>query len=388
MEAKNDHIARLISLSLSGALNEEGEKELQRWMAESPGNGPFARRLLAGEGLEEKYRLYQRVDSGKALARFERARGGRRRVIARVARYAALLLLPLAGLYIATRTGNDARRDVALPAAGIHPGYPRATLSRSTGEEFVLDGAVEKEARLPGHIRVTPLEGSIAYVDVPAGNGVENRLETPRGGEYRLTLADGTRVHLNARTVLRYPEAFRGDAREVFLEGEAWFEVDGGDGRPFHVVTGAARVVVHGTRFNVNASRAGIVETALVEGSVGLRIAGREEEVRLRAGEVAEYRVEGDRLTLKETDLLPHVAWKDNLFVFSGEPLGSILEKLSCWYDFSVEYADESAAATRFSGYMKRYDDISVILEAIEKTAGVVFRIDGRRVVVDRARGE
>ncbi|MDR1415238.1 MAG: DUF4974 domain-containing protein [Odoribacteraceae bacterium] len=106
----------------------------------------------------------------------------------------------------------------------------------------------------------------------------------------------------------------------------------------------------------------------------------------LREGEVAEYRVADGQLTVRAGDLLPHVGWKDNLFAFSGEPLGEILERLGDWYDFSVVYAGEGLAATRFSGVLKRYDDISIILEAIEKTVGVTFRVSGRVIVVSGGR--
>ncbi|MDR2413480.1 MAG: FecR domain-containing protein [Odoribacteraceae bacterium] len=383
MENKNDRIARLISTRLSGELNEEEERELERWMEEGEENRQLVRELLSGETFEEKYKLYQQIDWKRRLGQFERKHGHRRGLPGRVARHAAIWLLPVAAAvvcYIAVTRSRPAES----PGAGIHPGHFHAILYRSTGEEFILDNTLQEPVKLPDHIRLTPGADALVYAGSPEEKIVENKLSTPRGGEYRLTLSDGTRVHLNARSTLAYPESFRDNAREVYLSGEAWFEVAGDTGRPFRVVTDEASITVRGTRFNVNTSRAGIVETALVEGSVGLTFKKRAGEVVLRAGEVAEYHVNTDSLSVRETDLLPHVGWKDNLFVFSGEPLESIMEKLSNWYDFSVVYADAGIASTRFSGYMRKYDDISIILEAIEKTAGVTFTIDRKRVTISR----
>jgi ferric-dicitrate binding protein FerR (iron transport regulator) len=382
MKRENDRIARLIASYLLGEPSADEERALRQWTDASEENRLLFRRLVSGSEFERAYRLYQCVDWRGPFRRFERESGHRRRVMARVTRYAAALLLPLAawiGHEIYSRPTGD------VPAGEIRPGHSHAVLSRSTGEEYVLDTTRAGSVKLPAHIRLAAAEGEIVYADVPAGDAVENRLTTPRGGEYRLTLADGTYVHLNACSALTYPETFPGDKREVYLSGEAWFEVAPDAGRPFLVITDEARVRVYGTRFNVNTSREGIVQAALASGSIGLTFKNREGETLLHAGQLAEYHASDSSLTLRETDLLPYTGWKDNLFVFSGEPLGIIMERLSNWYDFSVAYADEEVAATRFSGYMKKYDDISIILEAIEKTAGVTFKITGKTIVVAAA---
>ncbi|MDR0543948.1 MAG: FecR domain-containing protein [Odoribacteraceae bacterium] len=384
MEHKNDRIARLIARRLSGELEEAEEGELGQWMEESEENRQLVGDILAGVTLEEKYRLYRQVDWKKRLCQFERERARQEQNRWRTARRAAAWALPAAAviaLYIAVEWPG---KSLDAPGGEIHPGHFQAILSRSTGEAFALDNARREAVALPAHIRLTPGADALVYEEAPGDTPVENRLSTPRGGEYRLTLADGTRVHLNARSTLTYPERFGGEAREVRLEGEAWFEVEAEAGRPFRVVAGETMITARGTSFNVNASREGIVETALAEGVVGVAFRKRGGEVVLRAGEVAEYHARADSIVVRETDLLPYVGWKDNLFAFSGESLGRIMEKLANWYDFSVVYADDGIASTRFSGHMRKYDDISIILEAIEKTAGVAFAIDRDRITISR----
>jgi ferric-dicitrate binding protein FerR (iron transport regulator) len=429
MNTRDDHAARLISATLLGQASEEEARELERWRAECPENEEVYQRCLHGEGFGRAVETYRGVDWEGAFRRFDRERrafererrdagrerrgtgrerqvierergavewerqaaGRERQVIGRPARrWTVARGCAAAAVLVAVATGAwfalDKIGDGETAGDGIRPGHAHAVLTRSTGERFVLDEGRETGAALPSHIRRSEGAARLVYGAAPEGEVVENRMVTPRGGEYRLTLSDGSRVHLNARASLRYPEEFRGEAREVYLSGEAWFEVAADSARPFVVVTDDARVRVYGTRFNVDASRAGVVQAALVSGSIGLTFRNREGETMLREGEVAEYRVADGQLTVRAGDLLPHVGWKDNLFAFSGEPLGEILERLGDWYDFSVVYAGEGLAATRFSGVLKRYDDISIILEAIEKTVGVTFRVSGRVIVVSGGR--
>jgi ferric-dicitrate binding protein FerR (iron transport regulator) len=376
---KNDtHIARLIAADLLGHATEAQASALSRWRAESAANEAIYQHCRAGEDFERAYRVYHSVDWRRPYRRFLRVSGGDR--VLRVLRYAAVILLPLAG---AGAWAAYHFADTAIIQEQILPGHAHAILTRSTGERFVLDELREEPVVLPAHIHRAPGGEQLLYEETSSAVIVESCMETPRGGEYRLTLSDGTRVHLNARTTLRYPETFPGATREVYLDGEAYFEVAPDAARPFLVITDAAAVRVHGTSFNVNATRPGILRAALVSGSIALTVGGRPGEAFLRPGQLAEYHASADSLAIRDVDLLPHVAWKDNLFVFSGESLGGILDRLADWYDFRVTYTVPRLAAIRYSGILKRYDEISTILEAIEKTTAVTFSIAGREIIVD-----
>ena len=97
---------------------------------------------------------------------------------------------------------------------------------------------------------------------------IHNRIEIPRGGEFQITLSDGTRVWLNAASELEYPVEFAADMREVKLQGEAYFEVATDADHPFLVRVGHYCLQVYGTKFNLNTYEPNRIEVALVEGSI------------------------------------------------------------------------------------------------------------------------
>ena len=163
----------------------------------------------------------------------------------------------------------------------IVPGSSRAVLTLAGGEQVELTGQTEQEILVAPEIEVRQKAGMLAY-DMKGGErigrGGQNVLATGRGGEYRLILADGTRVFLNAATILRYPVVFDDEVRRVQLEGEAYFEVAKDSGRPFVVETTGMEVKVYGTSFNINTLRINEIQTVLVEGSISICsvAAGRE----------------------------------------------------------------------------------------------------------------
>jgi ferric-dicitrate binding protein FerR (iron transport regulator) len=217
-----------------------------------------------------------------------------------------------------------------------------------------------------------------AYEETTRAMGATHRVSIPRGGEVSAVLGDGTKVWLNSRTELSYPVHFSADLREVYLEGEAYFEV-AKDGRPFVVHAGGLDVRVLGTEFNVNTQTAGTVKTVLVTGSVEIVSGG--EIVRLSPNQLATYR--DGKFSVRRVDVTPHVAWKDNNFVFDKERLENIMETLSLWYDMEVIYENELVKETRLTGDLERYEDVWKLLYFFERTSeGLHFEIVGKTVIV------
>ena len=211
-----------------------------------------------------------------------------------------------------------------------------------------------------------------------------NTLRTERGGEYAVALSDGTVVYLNAESELRYPVEFVGGERVVWFKGEGYFEVAGDAKRPFRVMAEGVSVTAYGTEFNVNTFGEREVRTVLVEGSVGVRVDGRGEEVRLRPSELAECDAGSGEVRVREVDAGEYVAWKDGFFVFDDETLEEIMGELARWYDAEVFFVSEEAKALRFTGHLRRYDEIGVILRAIEGAVDVRFAVNGKAISVSR----
>lgn len=294
---------------------------------------------------------------------------------------AVVLLLGIGGGWLLFRQPFTDKSVVAVNHKPILPGKAQAVLVLSTGERILLDSLNREVKERDGvSIQVTA-EGSMTYQSDNPENQTEdlfNQVIIPRGGEYMMQLADGTRVWLNAATEFRYPLAFRGEQRKVYLKGEAYFEVSKDSLHPFIVMADDIQVKVYGTCFNVNNYDEGKVQTVLVEGAVGMRKQDR--EVRLKPGQKGESGGEG--IKISEVDPYAYVAWKEGNFVFENERLEEVMDKLARWYDIEIFYIHESSRNIRLSGDMKRYKDIQSLLYYFEQISDVKFEIKGRGVIV------
>lgn len=304
----------------------------------------------------------------------------RRRLIKVGMRVAAVFVL-LLGVGILWMP-SDSRVEEFAQEHQITPGKNQAYLYLSNGKSVLLSRE-NRELREDNGVSISvSAEGKVHY-NVEEKDGAArslfNRLVVPRGGEFMITLEDGTKVWLDAETELRYPTNFDAQNRVVYLKGEAYFEVAKMEGKPFVVKIDQMSVNVLGTKFNVNNREAGVVQTVLVEGSVKLK--SPRGEVLMEPNQKAEYHG-GDEWVVEEVDVSPYVAWKDGNFVFDNESLERIMNKLSSWYDVNVFYANEEVKNVKLTGDMMRYKDIQELLYFFEKISDVKFLIKNRTVTV------
>ena len=266
----------------------------------------------------------------------------------------------------------------------IVPGV-KAELILSTGERVVLNQqCVSIEGVNETGIQndsVTGLNYTTAKVQ---GEGmIYNTMRIPVGGFYKLALSDGSKVWLNSMTEFRFPVAFTGEERKVYLTGEAYFEVAPNSKHPFIVVTEEGmEVKVYGTEFNMNTYQHGVVQTVLVSGKVGIRVNATGKEVMLAPRQMAEYSEKTGMVRVEDTDPYRYIAWKDGEFVFERETIEEIMERLGRWYDVKVFYENESLKQKRFTGVISRYEDIEQVLRLIEGPATLRFEVKGNVVTV------
>lgn len=266
----------------------------------------------------------------------------------------------------------------------IVPGV-KAELILSTGERVVLN---QQRVSIEGvnetgiqNDSVTGLNYTTAKVQ---GEGmIYNTMRIPVGGFYQLALSDGSKVWLNSMTEFRFPVAFTGEERKVYLTGEAYFEVAPNSKHPFIVVTEEGmEVKVYGTEFNMNTYQHGVVQTVLVSGKVGIRVNATGKEVMLAPRQMAEYSEKTGMVRVEDTDPYRYIAWKDGEFVFERETIEEIMERLGRWYDVKVFYENESLKQKRFTGVISRYEDIEQVLRLIEGPATLRFEVKGNVVTV------
>ena len=210
-----------------------------------------------------------------------------------------------------------------------------------------------------------------------------NEVHIPKGGEYALMLADGSRVWLNAETTLRFPVQFAADKREVFLEGEACFEVTRNERCPFLVRTPQRTVEVLGTIFNVCAYPSDPYwHTTLVSGKV--KIDTDESSCILSPSEqYLENRETGEK-EIRQVRASEYLSWRLGKISFRGECLENIIQKLERWYDFQIFYANDEVRHMRFRGVINKYDPFDVVLRKLERTTDIRFDIKGRTVIASK----
>lgn len=380
MEDYHYRIIGLMQKQLCGEMTADEREELEAWLEQSPENRKLEKGCFAEE-LEKRTSFFQGIDAGLAFRRFEQRTGRRPLVFSlrRYMRYAALLLLPLTLVLFLSKPDPS---PSPLPAE-IRPGGYQALLTLENGQSIPLHESRTKDLPLCASCRVRNSGKEIIYQDTTDTtlSTVFNRLSTPRGGEYHITLSDGSRVYLNAATELKYPIVFSPTKREVYLSGEAYFEVSRDSLRPFYVVTDAARIRVYGTRFNINTHH-NRMQTVLVEGHIGIRGKQEEREYHLQPSDLATFTPDGRLTDLRQVDTFPYIAWRSGKFVFENKYLEDILDHLALWYDVDIFYAHPSLKTLRFTGHMRKYEQIGVILDAIHRITGVKFRIEGKAITV------
>lgn len=360
---------------LSGVLSEEEMESMERWMEENEAN-----RIYFTEFRRTFLKMRWGVRSGLVKGTVvQMRRKMQMRTIRRMSVWVAAMCVLGIGLFYMSHAVQE---KGALETVAIVQGERKAQLILSSGESIALNGNGCQLTEVNGTTICVDTNGAVNYTV----SGEEqtallyNTVITPRGGEYSVGLADGTRVWLNAGTELRYPVVFAGNCREVYLNGEAYFEVRPDESKPFIVRAGKVRIQVFGTAFNVNNYTAGKTETVLVEGCVSMSDATG--EVKLKPGQRGVAVADGRGIRVDDVDVHTYIAWKNGVFVFENQTLENIMEQLVRWYDAEVFYAREAARWECLSGEMTRYKEIRSLLYYFEQISDVRFEIKGRTIVV------
>jgi ferric-dicitrate binding protein FerR (iron transport regulator) len=281
-------------------------------------------------------------------------------------------------------------QSIPVPKNDIAPGGNKAELTLADGSVIILDSASNGIISQQGNIKVQKLDnGLIAYTlnDKQITENDEafyNTITTPRGGQYQVTLADGTKVWLNAASSIRFPVLFTGNERKVEITGEAYFEVAKNKAIPFKVKAGASEIKVLGTHFNINAyDDEASVKTTLLEGKVRVVVpamAGNQAAIFLQPGQQSGITKEGIISVIENADTEVAVAWKNGRFQFKSTDLKTILRQISRWYDVDVIYKEN--INLHFTGQLTRDVNVSKVFEKLALTDEVHFKIEGKRIIV------
>jgi transmembrane sensor len=298
----------------------------------------------------------------------------------RIAAAASILLFISIGLYFFQHRSIKVTSQ-QFTFNDIAPGGNKAILTLANGRQIVLTDAQNGQLASESNAIINKTaNGQVSYNVAGRSKSeiVYNTLSTPRGGQYRLTLSDGTIVFLNAASSLTYPATFTGNERKVTLTGEAYFEVAHHASKPFSVITTGQVVEVLGTHFNVNSyDDEPYIRTTLIQGSV--KVSGSTSQLILHPGQQSILMKQS--LQVNEADIEETIAWTNGYFRFNDSKIESVMRSLSRWYDIDVIY-EGSQTDEGFTGKISRFKNISQVLTMLEKTKAVHFKVEGRRVTV------
>ena len=389
------HIAGLIAKKIKGGISSAEQNELELWIQSNPDNKAiFERAVDTGLHLDklEVYSLFRKEKVWTQLEDELFATKTVRFIPRNVTRYAAAILLPLMVLgglaYIFLN--NPAPQTLADIDSLITPGTQKALLILSDGKQVELEGEAPQSDIQEGKTRIRNENKLLSYFSSESKEQIEelvfNELKTPRGGGYKLQLADGTSVWLNAGSSLRFPVSFTDSTRQVFLEGEAYFEVSH-NGKPFLVNSGDMDIRVLGTSFNVSAySDESEFKTTLIEGKVSVTFSqagGVQSFSRILSPDQQAVIDRSDsEISIAEVNTSQYTSWMQGKLEFNNEPLEVVMKRLARWYDFSYEFENPNAKAYHFSARLNKEESISSILKMLEMTTDVKFELRDDKIVV------
>ncbi|GGN12654.1 iron dicitrate transporter FecR [Dyadobacter beijingensis] len=386
-QEEQQHLRQLFDRYYAGSATPAEEEELMRYVRAGHDDGAIEaamkRNWLETPDEATLFDSAQRENMlGSILASARERKRWHVGIWVRYAAAAAMLAL-VAGLWIMRKSASERPVAVASVQTGdVAPGGNKALLTLADGQGIELDRVGSGLVARQGNTEITKQDdGLVVYnhrSSAAAAAGF-NKVSTPRGGQYKIQLPDGSKVWLNASSSIRFPSVFSGNERPVEITGEAYFEVTKDPSRPFRVRFNGSVVQVLGTSFNVMAyAEERVSKTTLVEGSVSVR--NGQGQAMLRPGQQAAL-LPGGRIETAFKPVEEAVAWKEGMFYFKNAGVKEVMRQLSRWYDVEVTYRGE-VPVRQFTGRVSRHVNLSEIVGML-RYAGVNCSLEGGTVVVE-----
>ena len=381
----NDKIWQWIGDYCSGLLDESEEWKLRAWIDEAEEN---KRLFMEGVNMVREYQMVVRSgkDASNSLKHIRekiKARKRRQLWIQITAVASVVILFALSFVFFYTPKSEE----MSPVLAKVHAGGTKATLIVADGIQ--VDLTQDNLQEVIGQYGATVLKdkkNELRYDNVEVNEGIEEKpvfhtISAPVGGEYHFTLADGTMVWLNSSSRLTFPTRFTGDTREVLAEGEVYFDVQHDENKPFIVRVNDMSVRVLGTKFCISAypENEGIM-TTLVQGAV--QVTSGDNQVVLKPGYQAVIDQRSGAISQRAVELSLYTSWVRGVFEYENMELDDIVVQLARWYDVQFTFSASEYKKRRFTGVVRKYEDLNGVLDMIEKTTNVKFIINGRNVTI------
>jgi transmembrane sensor len=371
--------AELISLTekyIAGTASGEERLKLESW---------YNKQLISEEQPDENEQIEigERIFNNINLQIDQQEKKRPTKYLYRLAVAASLIAVLGFGWYLFNERADVKKLNKSVSL--IKPGGNKAFLTLADGTKINLDQALNGTIAKQEGIKITKTaDGQLVYTILENKSGQSklafNTISTPAGGQYQVTLPDGTKVWLNALSSLKYPTAFIGKYRTVELTGEGYFEVAKNKNKPFKLKTSKQEISVLGTHFNVSAyADDAEIKTTLVEGGVAVKNFSPLATGLLKPGQQAVFHHSG--FEVSNVDVEEYIAWKNGFFMFNNEGIKEAMQKLARWYDVDIEYVGDFDGIY-FGGSFSKNNSLQETLKILESTDKFKFKIEGRRIKI------
>jgi transmembrane sensor len=383
---------------ISWVLKQENNAEWERFMESNPGfrfKAKKAREII--HLLQDRYEVLDEnsvLEIWKNIDKYEKQYEQKARKLEirrRLSWAASVLFIVSLGTfgYLYLTDNNQGYRFVSADA----PQSSEARMVLSTGEEIALKKDNSTIALNDNSNQVT-VNDSIIDLTENKGAGKQtvpmNEVVIPYGKKSELVLADGTKVWLNAGSRLAFPSRFTKNTREVFLEGEACFEVAKNEKQPFIVKAGSLDVKVLGTHFNVSAYPAdATIETVLLEGSVAVEkpkaFGLGKTEVVLKPSQKASFKKEQREFKVTdEADVDIYIAWTYGWLKYNRESLSSVLRKVERYYNVEIQLPANYPGDDLITGKLDLKESLDAVMVVLADASRFEYRISGNKVYIEK----
>ena len=294
---------------------------------------------------------------------------------------ASICLLLVAGWYVLSHSQPEAYdyASVMQRFESMSDTSDDVQLVISNNLKITIEGKdAQLDYREEGWVDINQNEKMEVKKDIEDEKTVFNQLVVPAGKRSTLTFDDGTKIWINSGSKLVYPVNFSKQKREIFLDGEIYLDVVSDAERPFIVHTGTLDVKVLGTQFDVSAyADQPDIKVVLVSGNVEIHENGASMEI-LKPNQMFSYNDNKHEYSISIVEVSDYIAWKDGYYPFYQQDLGTVLTKLSNYYDVQFKW-DENTEKLSCSGKLDLKEDIREVINALEKTAPIEIRKTSER---------
>lgn len=379
----------IIKKNLEDSASPDEVKEYRRWLSEDKSHADYIEKI--GENYKD-IKNYKDVTTQQIESQFLDLRTNinvskRRKLIRRTTTIAASLILFLgisSALYYYTKP-TDITSEVAVSKQTAMEKIEDSavTLSTGGGSIYTIEGKAANESLKVENVKVGARE--INYSETAMATEVieQHTLKVPRGKNWSVILADGTKVYLNADSELQFPSAFvAGEPRVVSLKGEGYFEVTRDKKSQFIVKTTELDVKVYGTKFNINCHRKGVIETVLVEGSISVTTEYNNVETMIKPNQQAIFTSGTNKIVVNDVNASEYILWKDGVFLFNEISVAQVMDQLSNSYDYEIKYLNEGVKNKIVYCKVPRSEKVEPILDALKRSGTIDFEIKGNIIYI------